>query len=93
MREFKACFGLFDFEVAILWGRLDNPDAIDLCDLNGWKPKCLMDALCFLRVHSKEAAAAAFCGRSVKTLRKWNWRIVKAMAYQEWVSAHEHLHY
>jgi len=77
---------MFDFEVAALWNTLDVPFVTNLYELDGWKPKCLLDALFFLRVCSAEATAAATCGRDVKTLRKWNWRMVKATAFQEWVS-------
>jgi len=85
-RGFKACFGLYDHEVAVVWERLDEPDIRELYELQCWRPKYLMDALFFLRVYSTEAATAVFCGRDEKTLRKWNWRIVKAIAYQDWVS-------
>jgi len=82
---FRSVFGIWDCEAAYLWNVLDEPNQKRLHHLQGWRPKCLLDGLHFLKTHGTESATATFCGRDEKTLRKWNWLVAAALASQDWV--------
>lgn len=80
--RFKANFGLSPHHVAVLWSRLWNAH-ID--GLAGIKPHNLLDALFFLKVYATESVHALLVSTDEKTLRKWNWRILEAIASMPWV--------
>lgn len=71
-RKFKSLFGL---SIAKLWNALDRYN-----DMSGWHPTHLLDALYFLKVYPTESVHAAFAGKDEKTLRKWNWKVIEAIA-------------
>ena len=75
-RRFLGLFGLNSYQVARLWNALERNS---LEDLKGWKPKHLLDALFFLKVYSCEHVGAIFGDCDEKTLRKWNWKVIKAI--------------
>ena len=76
-RRFRSYYGIDYEDCAILWNKLytSNPD-----QMVGWKPKHLLDALFFLKVYASEEVNAGLSGCDEKTLRKWNWTIIKAIA-------------
>lgn len=76
-RRFSAHFGLDEDACAILWNKLYSVDPASMVD---WKPYHLLDALFFLNVYSAEGVGACFAGCDEKTLRKWNWRVLDAIA-------------
>ena len=70
-------------QVAVLWHRLYVNDPTHL---RGWKPHHLLDALFFLKVYSSEDVHSGFSGCDPKTLRKWNWIVIEAIAQLDCVS-------
>lgn len=74
-RKFKSLFGLTIEQTTRLWNVLDRHN-----DTTNWKPIHLLDALYFLKVYPTESVHAAFSGADEKTLRKWNWKIIEAIA-------------
>ena len=85
---FRAVFGVWDYEAAFIWNNIDDEEETKRTyGIKGWKPKYLLDALFFMKGYVTERQAAVFCNRDEKSLRKWNWRICKAVAGLDWVRA------
>lgn len=76
-RKFRSYYGMDYQHCAILWNKLYEQSTDNL---QGWKPKNLLDALFFLRVYASEEVNAGFAGCDEKTLRKWNWKVLGAIA-------------
>lgn len=74
-RKFKSLFGLDVDQATKLWNALEKFN-----DMSGWKPVDVLDALYFLKVYPTEHVQSAFAKKDEKTLRKWNWKIVEAIA-------------
>jgi hypothetical protein len=52
-----------------------------------WRPEHLLDALYFLNVHPTESMSSSFAGKDEKTVHKWNWIVIQAIAeMDDWVS-------
>ena len=82
-RKFKSHFGMDHTHCALLYNKIHQQTGGGLT----WKPKHLLDALFFLKVYSSEGVGAHFASCDEKTLRKWNWIVIDAIASLECVSA------
>ena len=84
-RKFRSHFGCDAHHCALLWRRLQM-NSLD--GLKGWKPAHLLDALFFLKVYASEGVGSCFAKCDEKTLRKWNWTVIEAIANLDCVRAH-----
>lgn len=77
LRQCESHFQLSPDVTAVLW----NHFAVNCnLQLEGWRPKCPLDALCFLKKCNTEDVNVVFAGQNEKTVRKWNERIIEAIA-------------
>lgn len=76
-RRFRAYFGIEHEAVSLLWNTLCDASTDNL---RGWKPEYLLNALFFLKIYASEEVNAGFAGQDEKTVRKWNWKILEAIA-------------
>ena len=87
-RRFVSYFGVDEHCCSVLWHKLHSNDPAGLV---GWRPHHLLDALFFLKVYVSEEVAAGFARCDEKTLRKWNWTVLKAISYLPCVRKHNFL--
>ena len=64
-------------DCALLWNKLYQSSTDNLA---GWKPEYLLNALFFLKVYASEEVNATVAHMDEKTLRKWNWIVIKAIS-------------
>jgi len=81
-RRFAAHFGCSVDMCMLIWRKLQRAETLPNMAL----PKHLLWTLAFLKLYGSEMVMAALCGCHEKTLRKWVWSFIEAIACLEIVS-------
>jgi len=83
-RRFRAFFGICPRICALIWDMI-FPELPVTCH-----PRHLLWGLMFLKIYGTEHVHAAMVSADEKTLRKWQWEIVSALANMKVVSGQHH---
>jgi hypothetical protein len=80
LRQYKAHFKLTPYLTAKQWNELERY-------YGHWpyRPHHLLDALYFLKCYGTAYEGATFANKDQKTLRKYNWSILRHIADVDWV--------
>ena len=76
-RRFRALFGVTHFVCSDVWRRLHESQSMP----HGGKPVHLLWACLFLKRYATGSENRAITGADEKTVRKWTWAFIKAIAH------------